>query len=228
MAAQEEPSPSNSTGGKSRPVSASEASAQSGGANANKTEYSELSARLASIGEAGRKGALNSYGPNKEATLRKIESIRKSQVDIFRKHMGLELSLSEKVDKETEAEDGEVNSKKLSEVFQAEFHEKENELQSITKMIDSLSSVLRSVNKETRASQLPTEPGREGTQKDLSSHGRRVQRTLIGQRNSRRQSNYEYSSHMSNIGKVVADDSKNSEWKQKLALNPSRRDDTQG
>ena len=110
--------------------------------------------RLVSIGQAGRSGQMGSFGSNKEATLKRIVSMRKAQVEIFRKHMGLELSLSEKMD--TEAE---IDSKEFSEQFQKEFHEKENELKSITTMLDSLSTVMRSVNDETRSDLLPTEPG---------------------------------------------------------------------
>lgn len=148
--------------------------------------------RLVNIGEAGKNGHMNSYGSNKEATLKQIVSMRKAQVEIFRKHMGLELSLSEKVD--TEAE---INSKEFSEQFQVEFHEKENELKSITTMLDSLSKVMRSVNDDTRSELLPTEPG---VQPSDSKHSlKSVQRS----RN------------------ININSDKQAPWRNKLHLNPS-------
>lgn len=122
-----------------------------GAATSNARNFKD---RMISIGQAGRDGHMGSYGANKEATLKRIVSMRKTQVEIFRRHMGLELSLSEKMD--TEAE---INSKEFSEQFQKEFHEKEKELKSITTMLDSLSKVMRSVNDDTRSDLLPTEPG---------------------------------------------------------------------
>lgn len=110
--------------------------------------------RLVSIGQAGSNNAMGSYGVNKEATLKSIVSMRKTQVEIFRKHMGLELSLSENMDSEAE-----MNSKEFSEKFQEEFKAKENDLKSITTMLDNLSQVMSSVNNDTKAELLPTEPG---------------------------------------------------------------------
>eukprot|EP00511_Aplanochytrium_stocchinoi_P012147 CAMPEP_0204875438 /NCGR_PEP_ID=MMETSP1348-20121228/45938_1 /ASSEMBLY_ACC=CAM_ASM_000700 /TAXON_ID=215587 /ORGANISM="Aplanochytrium stocchinoi, Strain GSBS06" /LENGTH=265 /DNA_ID=CAMNT_0052031881 /DNA_START=35 /DNA_END=832 /DNA_ORIENTATION=- len=193
--------------------------------NRNKNSYSSLSARLVSIGQAGKKGELSAYGPNKEATLKKIVSMRKSQVEIFRKHMGLELSLSEKVDKETE--DGEVNSKKFSEVFQKEFHEKEKELQSITTMLDSLSTALNAVNKETRASLLPTEPHKQ-TSEDQEHHDSNYKEAIEAQNKTKaknKRMNRAYMNMNMNTYAYEKNSSKNdSEWKRKLALNPSRTD----
>lgn len=171
----------------------------------SKGNYEGLSARLATIGQAGRNGEMSSYGPNKDATLKKIVSMRKSQVEIFRKHMGLELSLSEKVDKVTE--ENEINSKKFSEVFQTEFHAKEKELESITTMLGSLSTVLSAVNRDTRADILPSEPG-------IAQQNKKTPKSFINQRNRNLQAG------------TTRVDGKDSEWKNKLALNPTRRSAT--
>ena len=109
---------------------------------------------LGKIDSAAVSGRMDAFGSaNKAQTLRSIDVIRQQQMEIFARHMELEMSFP--------SAEGDFSSKDFCEHFQGAFKQKEAEMDEITTLIRDLNTNLDKVNTASSSNGLPRDPSEE-------------------------------------------------------------------
>mmetsp|Transcript_34173 Transcript_34173/g.54734 ORF Transcript_34173/g.54734 Transcript_34173/m.54734 type:complete len:261 (+) Transcript_34173:396-1178(+) len=109
---------------------------------------------------ADGKEEMSAFGSDRNRVIGLVDEIRKQQIDIFRRQMKLEVSLS--MDENEEENDQQIfSSEGFSEKFQEKFKKKEKALDSIRGLLENLTTQLKEVNDATTEKNMPRNPGLE-------------------------------------------------------------------